>query len=98
LQKPNTDKDYFCSINPWQAIDEDKIVKRIKYRHPLFTIENFALQERLQELNKDTRIFFAGAYFGYGFHEDALRSAVRVADRLDVQPPWVAHPARQGAA
>lgn len=82
LQKPDTDTDYFVSINPFQKIDKKKVVKEIRYNHPLYTIENFALQDRLQELNEDTRIYFCGSYFGYGFHEDGCKSGMEVVERL----------------
>ena len=82
LQGPKTWTNYFVSINPFQDIRKDCIIKTIRYEHPLFTIENFALQKRLQELNEDTRIFFAGAYFKYGFHEDGCRSGMEVVRRL----------------
>jgi predicted NAD/FAD-binding protein len=82
LQNPDTNKDYFLSINPFQEIDKKKIIKTIKYNHPLFTRENFALQKNLQELNKDTRIYFAGAYFRYGFHEDGAKSGMNVVDAI----------------
>lgn len=82
LQKPNTDKNYFCSINPWQEIDKDSIVRELSYRHPLYTLENFALQKSLQKLNEGTRVFFAGAYFGYGFHEDGLKAGLKVVEHL----------------
>ena len=78
LQNPGLKKDYFLSINPFQDIAGDKIIKRIKYSHPSYSMENFALQKKLQDLNKDTRIFFAGAYFGYGFHEDGIKSGLEV--------------------
>jgi predicted NAD/FAD-binding protein len=82
LQHPNTKTNYFVSINPFQEIDKKKIVKELIYDHPLFTVENFALQKILPELNKDTRIFFAGAYFGYGFHEDGIKAGLQVVDIL----------------
>lgn len=78
LQKPKTKKNYFLTLNPIQEIDKDKVVKEISYNHPLFTSENFELQNDLPKLNKDSRILFSGAYFGYGFHEDGLKSALSV--------------------
>ena len=82
LQGPNTPTNYFVSINPFRDIRQEKIIRTMHYDHPLFTIENFELQKRLQELNENTRIFFAGAYFGHGFHEDGCRAGVEVVRRL----------------
>ncbi len=78
LQSPATQKNYFLSINPFQKIDKDKVIKEIHYNHPLFTPENFARQKNLQELNKNTNIYFSGAYFGYGFHEDGLKAGLEL--------------------
>ena len=82
LQNPDTDTNYFVSINPFQQIAKEKIIKEIRYDHPLFTLKNFELQKRLQELNEETNIFFAGAYFRYGFHEDGCMSGLEVVRRL----------------
>ena len=82
LQGPSTPMNYFVSINPFQNIRQEKIIRTMHYDHPLFTIENFELHKRLQELNENTRIFFAGAYFGHGFHEDGCRAGVEVVRRL----------------
>ncbi|NCT54713.1 NAD(P)-binding protein [Candidatus Falkowbacteria bacterium] len=82
LQRPLAKLDYLVSINPFEEIVNDKIIKKIDYEHPNFTVENFALQGRLAELNKQTKIFFAGAYFGYGFHEDGVKSGLGVVNIL----------------
>lgn len=82
LQRLKTKTNYFVSINPTTVIDETKIFKRIKYDHPNFTTENFSLQNKLQSLNQNTKIFFAGAYFGYGFHEDGVKAGLEVIKKL----------------
>jgi predicted NAD/FAD-binding protein len=82
LQKPAAKLEYLVSINPFERIADDKIIKKMDYEHPNFTVENFALQNRLSELNINTKIFFAGAYFGYGFHEDGIKSGLSVVDIL----------------
>ena len=82
LQQLPVKKDYFVSINPFYEIDETKIIKTIHYDHPLFTRESFAKQERLYEINKESNILFCGSYFGNGFHEDGLVSALAVVDIL----------------
>jgi predicted NAD/FAD-binding protein len=83
LQNPPTETDYFVSINPFAEIARDKIIKEIDYEHPDFTVENFALQDKLRELNKGERIILAGAYFGYGFHEDGVKSGLAAAELLE---------------
>jgi predicted NAD/FAD-binding protein len=82
LQGPKTPTNFFVSINPFRDIRQEKIIRTMHYDHPLFTIENFELQKRLQELNEQTRILFAGAYFRHGFHEDGCKSGMDVVGRL----------------
>jgi predicted NAD/FAD-binding protein len=82
LQKPKVAKDYFVSINPFREIDKNKIIKEINYDHPNFTVENFLLQEKLPKINENTRVLLAGAYFGYGFHEDGIKSGLAVVEIL----------------
>ncbi len=70
-------KDTFCvTLNNTPAIDESKIIKRLKYDHPLFTREGVHAQTRHQELNGTNRCFYAGAYWRNGFHEDGVVSAL----------------------
>jgi predicted NAD/FAD-binding protein len=82
LQHTASKNNYFVSINSFIPIDPAKVVREIDYAHPHFTVDNFARQSQLQSLNEDTRIFFAGAYFRWGFHEDGLWSGLAAADRL----------------
>lgn len=82
LQNPETKTNYFLSLNPFLKIQKDKIFKEITYQHPLFNPQNFAIQKNLQDLNQDTNLFFTGSYFGYGFHEDGLKSALEVIKKL----------------
>jgi len=82
LQKLPVKTNYFVSLNPFQKIEENKIIKKVDYYHPNFTTENFARQKDLSLLNQNTKIFFAGAYFGYGFHEDGAKVGLEVAREL----------------
>lgn len=82
LQRPTAKLEYLVSINPFDKIDENKIIKQMDYEHPNFTVENYKIQNRLPELNTDTKIFFAWAYFGYGFHEDWVKSGLWVVNIL----------------
>ena len=55
------------------------------YTHPMYTFQAIDSQQGLQRLNGRRNTFFCGSYFGYGFHEDAVRSAVQVADMFGVE-------------
>jgi predicted NAD/FAD-binding protein len=78
LQGVSKKRDYFVTVNDHGKIDPAKIHRRFDYHHPLFDYDAIRSQPELHELNRDGRIFFAGAYFNYGFHEDALRSGLEV--------------------
>ena len=78
LQKLPTNDPVILSLGEIK-VDTQKILKTFNYRHPVFTQSSVATQPRLKELNGKDRIFFCGSYFGYGFHEDAIKSAAEVA-------------------
>jgi len=74
---------YFVSINGTRFVTESKVIKKIKYHHPVFNLETAKAQTRLHELNQsDEPIKFCGAWFRYGFHEDALLSSVELCSHL----------------
>ncbi len=67
----------FCvTLNNSEAIDPHKIIKRIVYHHPVYTAAGVAAQKRHAEINGVNRTYFCGAYWGYGFHEDGVKSAL----------------------
>jgi len=75
LQNLNSEKNYFLTLNPVEAIDKNKIIKKIHFTHPYFNKANVALQKDLHKLQGKKRTWFCGSYFGYGFHEDGLKSS-----------------------
>ena len=67
----------FCvTLNDSDAIDPAAVLARFRYAHPLFTPDSPAAQAKHREVNGQDRIYFCGAYWGNGFHEDGHRSAV----------------------
>lgn len=75
LQRVSRARDYFVSIDDPGLVDPAAVLRRIVYHHPLFDVAAVEAQAELPSLLAD-RTFFCGAYFGYGFHEDGLRSAI----------------------
>jgi predicted NAD/FAD-binding protein len=73
---------YLVSLND-PEVDPDRVIARMVYEHPIYSPESVAAQARLPELD-DERVVFAGAYHGWGFHEDGAASGVRAAARLGV--------------
>jgi predicted NAD/FAD-binding protein len=86
LQHLETERNYFVSLNPLQ--EPQNVHASMTYEHPVFDSDAMAAQSRLGSIQGRQRTWFCGSYFGYGFHEDALASAVDVASRLGVTAPW----------
>jgi predicted NAD/FAD-binding protein len=79
LQQLQTRRPYFVSLNRRNSIPDDACLHRETFTHPVYTFDAINSQEGLKALNGRSRTFFCGSYFGNGFHEDAVRSAVEVA-------------------
>lgn len=76
---------HFCvTLNKTQDIDPSKILRTFRYAHPVFTLEGMAAQKRHAEISGHNRSHFCGAYWFNGFHEDGVRSALRVTEALGV--------------
>jgi len=85
LQSLGVAENYCVSLNVDGIIAKNKLVKRIQYHHPRFDNAAVAAQSRWAEISGQNRTHYCGAYWFYGFHEDGVRSALRVAERLGVQ-------------
>lgn len=81
LQSLKTEEIYNVSLN-YDKIDEDKIIQKIDYSHPVFTLEGIQAQKRHHEISGIKNTYFAGAYWFYGFHEDGAASGLRVAEQI----------------
>jgi len=69
----------FCvSLNLEAHLEPSKIIRKMIYSHPVYCPESLAARRRLKEINGVNRTYFAGAYWGYGFHEDGVNSALEV--------------------
>jgi predicted NAD/FAD-binding protein/DUF1365 family protein len=85
LQRLPTDTHYLVTLGGEDLVDPATIIDRMEYEHPLYTPGSVAAQRRLPEINSE-RIAFAGAYHGWGFHEDGARSGLAAATHLGL--PW----------
>ncbi len=82
LQGLSTAKQYFVSLN---LLREPRgIIREIEYEHPMYTREALTRRSALEAMNGSSRTWFAGSYFGNGFHEDAVQSAVNVAEAFGI--------------
>ncbi|WP_051079185.1 NAD(P)/FAD-dependent oxidoreductase [Methyloversatilis thermotolerans] len=76
------------SLNPFIEPAQERVIARMDYDHPVFDRPAIDAQARLGDIQGRDRIWFCGAWTGYGFHEDGLSSAVRVAQALGASVPW----------
>jgi len=82
LQGLDTAQQYYVTLNSSKKIPKDKIIAVMDYHHPSYTFRSMNTQGELHKLNGMNGTYFCGSYFGFGFHEDAVRSAVEVARLL----------------
>lgn len=88
LQGIDRDKPLFLSLNPPAAPDPALTFGKYLCEHPQYNAAAFAAQKRLPEIQGKRRAWFCGAWAGYGFHEDGLRSGLAVAEALGAVAPW----------
>lgn len=94
LQGISSPEPFVVTLNRSDAIDPLKVLRRMRYQHPVYTHAAVAAQRRIAEIQGVNRTWFAGAYWGFGFHEDGMRSGVDVARALGVRWPDVAEDAQ----
>lgn len=82
LQGLSSKRAVCVTLNMTDAIDPDKIIKRLIYHHPVYSPRSLAARRRYDEINGRNRTYFCGAYWFYGFHEDGVRSALEVGKRF----------------
>jgi predicted NAD/FAD-binding protein len=81
LQRLAEPDDYVVTLNGADRVEPTKVIARMRYEHPIYTPESVAAQRRLPGLNDGT-LAYAGAYHGWGFHEDGCAAGVRAAASL----------------
>ncbi len=84
LQSLDTEETYCVTLNATDSINPDSILYRTTYEHPVYTGKGFEVQERHSEISGLNRTHYCGAYWGFGFHEDGVRSGVRVAEHFGI--------------
>ena len=82
LQGLKTEKDYLVTLNPTKIIPKNKIIYETEYTHPKYTHSSLSTQKNIEKVNGLNQLYFCGSYCRYGFHEDAVISAVNVAKKL----------------
>ena len=82
LQSLSADREFCVTLNRSEAIDPDSVIKTIQYDHPVYTSRGALAQKRHEEISGTGRTHYCGAYWGWGFHEDGVVSALKVCERL----------------
>ena len=83
LQNLKEDKNIFLTLNPYQKINEEKIFKKVKFTHPYYDQSTLINQKNLSKIQNKESILFCGSYFGYGFHEDGIKSSLNMLKYLN---------------
>ena len=84
LQSLKVKENYCVTLNANGHIADEKVLRRFVYHHPLYTLDALRAQRRWSDVSGVNRTHFCGAYWSYGFHEDGVKSALRVANALGV--------------
>ncbi|TWU27479.1 NAD(P)/FAD-dependent oxidoreductase [Bythopirellula polymerisocia] len=84
LQRIDSPQRILLTLNPHRRIPKSKFLREFAYSHPIFNAEGIAAQYRLPEISGTKRTYFCGAYWGNGFHEDGVVSALAVADQFGI--------------
>lgn len=83
LQSLSSPHRYLVSLNSERAIDPAKVLARFRFSHPVLDLRSIRAQQQRHQL-RSARTSFCGAYFGYGFHEDGVASALEACESLGV--------------
>ncbi len=78
LQNLKTNQNIFLTLNPFFEIKKNKIYKKVKFTHPYFNKDALENQSNLHLIQNKKNILFTGSYFGYGFHEDGIKSSIQM--------------------
>ena len=82
LQGHSSPEPLCITLNEIQTLAAEKILQRIVYHHPIYGRSALEAQKRFADIHGRHRTYYCGAYWGYGFHEDGVRSALAVGERF----------------
>lgn len=88
LQNFDHNHPVFVTLNPGRRPQEDLIMDEHTFSHPIFDSKAIKAQEKIETIQGKRGLWFCGAYQRYGFHEDGLLSAVKIAEQMGVEIPW----------
>ena len=83
LQNINCEKNIFLTLNPLKEIPNERIYKKIEFTHPYYDQKDLDNQKNLKNIQNKENLLFCGSYFGYGFHEDGIKSSIEMLKNLN---------------
>jgi len=83
LQNLKIDRNIFLTINPFFEINQNLVFKKIEFTHPYYDEKALENQSNLNSIQNKKNILFSGSYFGYGFHEDGIKSSIEMLKYLN---------------
>ena len=83
LQNLNIEKNIFITLNPFFEIEKNKIIRTVNFTHPYYNHKSLISQKKLNSLQNKKNILYCGSYFGYGFHEDGIKSSIEMIKYLN---------------
>ena len=86
LQRLCSKRELLVTLNRGEEIDPEKVLRQFSYEHPVYTAEGVAAQARHEEISGTRNTHFCGAYWGWGFHEDGVLSAIRACEGIAAAP------------
>ena len=84
LQSLDAKPDFLVTLNSLNEISPSKIIKKVEYSHPLFTVSGIHAQKKKSQISGHKNTYYCGAYWGNGFHEDGVNSALDVCKAFGV--------------
>ena len=83
LQNLTNEQNIFLTLNPYKTIPEEKVFKKIRFTHPYYDQKALDNQNNLKFIQNKENLLFCGSYFGYGFHEDGIKSSIEMLKNLN---------------
>ena len=83
LQNLKTQKNIFLTLNPFIKINKENIITKVNFTHPYYDFQTLENQKKLKTLQNKNNTLFCGSYFGYGFHEDGIKSSIEMIKYLN---------------
>ena len=78
LQNLKCETNYFLTLNPIEEVNKKDFIKAVNFTHPYFNSDTLKYQKSLNLIQGKKRTWYCGSYFGYGFHEDGLKSSINM--------------------